>query len=321
MAERKIQDMKLINRDTIEKAAGFDRWVDAMESAFRLRRGTDYLMPKRSHIDFDQNTLLLMPCIGSDYFATKLVSVFPANAKKGKPQVDGVVVLNSMESGEPLAVFDGAALTAMRTAAVGSFGIRHLAPKDVSSLGMIGAGKQGNYQALAAFTQRKFDRINIHDRSGANIRSFITRIGEEHPGIDITVSQSPGDVCLNSYVIITATNSNVPVLPDSEDLLRGKTFIGIGSYKPDMREFPDALFRLAGTIFIDTEDGISESGDLIYPLENNLISKEKLVNGYQLLQSKNGIGETRVFKSVGMALFDLYAAELVYRIIRDNDNS
>ena len=311
--------LKFFDSRRIESVAGFGAWVDTMHEAFGLRRGNDFIMPQRSHIDFGENTLLLMPCIGSEFFATKIVSVFPGNTLKGIPQVNGIVVLNSMDNGEPLAVFDGASLTAMRTAAVGSFGVRMLAPRDASTLGIIGAGKQGTYQAIAACSQRDFRKIFVYDSSPGNIASSIERIRLVHPDIEVITPKSAEELCRSAEVIITATSSSTPVLPDSEELLRGKTVIGIGSYKPGFREFPDALFRLSGRIYIDSEDGIGESGDLIYPLEKGFLGRDDLISGYQMVTSGFEPGETRVFKSVGMALFDLYAAIMVYR--RDRSDS
>ena len=101
----------------------------------------------------------------------------------------------------------------------------------------------------------------------------------------------------------------------AEELLEGKTIIGIGSYKPDMREFPDALYRLIDKIYIDTGDGLKESGDLLDPLTNGWIEPGSFVPGSDMLNGIDDSNSTKVFKSVGMALFDLVTAELVYNNI------
>ena len=116
--------MKNISSDAIGKAAPIEKWVEAMEQAF-ADTGTGVVeVPQRVHIDREQNTLLLMPCFGSNYFSTKLVSVFPGNLSKKEPMIYGYAVLNDGRTGRPLAVMDGSKLTAMRTAAVGAVG-RH----------------------------------------------------------------------------------------------------------------------------------------------------------------------------------------------------
>ena len=105
-------------------------------------------------------------------------------------------------------------------------------------------------------------------------------------------------------------------MPDNEDLLAGKHFVGIGSYKPNMREFPKALFNLLKSVFVDTEHALHESGDIIVPLQNNWLRREQimtlgrfLIDGKSLDEVK---GSTTLFKSVGMALFDVCASKLIY---------
>lgn len=306
--------MIVIDSNMVESASDYNSWINAIEKAFKLKRGIDYQMPQRMHLDSGENTLLLMPCIGSEFFATKLVSVFPGNSSKGLPPISGTVVLGSSKNGETLAIIDGTSLTALRTAAVGSFGIRHLAPANATRLGVVGLGMQGLYQSLFACSQRDIKEIYIYDKDKdkKKLKIFSDRLNLEYPAIKIIQEDNTDSICSSSEVIITATNSTQPVLPDKEELLEGKTIIGIGSYKPDMREFPDALYRLIDKLYIDTIDGLKESGDLLDPLSNGWIEPGSFIPGSDMLNSLNKSNSTKVFKSVGMALFDLVAAELVY---------
>jgi ornithine cyclodeaminase len=116
-------------------------------------------------------------------------------------------------------------------------------------------------------------------------------------------------------LVITATPSITPVIPDNEKLIQGKTFVGFGSYKPEMREFPESLFRNLKCLFVDTDHAINESGDLIDPLNNEWISKEQVITAGKLVsgEEKADLSETLLFKSVGMALFDLVVSDYIYR--------
>jgi ornithine cyclodeaminase len=91
-------------------------------------------------------------------------------------------------------------------------------------------------------------------------------------------------------------------------------FIGIGSYKPADREFPRVLYNLLETIYIDTDTdhALQESGDLVVPLKNNWITKEQISTIGKYLKNPQPRTETTFFKSVGMGLFDLCAAKLIY---------
>ena len=307
--------MKYFDSKIIENIASFSEWVDMMEKALlqSIEPG-GYVMPKRMHLDYGADTFLLMPCITDEYWVTKLVSFCPGNKASGRPSIYGTVVLNDTKTGEPLAIMDGSAITAMRTAAVSAVGIRHLSPSGCHSLGIIGAGAQGIWQALFACSEREINEIWVFDQNRENLFHFAEKVKSRYPMIRINQATDSSEVAVNSDIIISATNSQYPVFPDEKELFTNKTIIGIGSYKPDCREFPEQLFLQLDHIFVDTLDGKKESGDLITPVKNNWIAENKiypigsLLTG-EIIPTPNG---TRLFKTVGFALLDLFAAKLVY---------
>ncbi len=305
--------MKNFNSDAIGKAAPSDKWVAAMEQAFIDTAQGVVEVPPRVHLDRGPNTLLLMPCFGSTYFSTKLVSVFPENLLKKEPMIYGSVLLNDGQTGRPLAVMDGSKLTAMRTAAVGAVGIKYLAPQEASNLGVVGLGIQGFHQALFACQQRSIRTLRIMDNSGEVMSRFSERFKAFYPKINVVPCNSAEELCNASEIVITATGSHQPVVPAHGGWWKGKTVVGIGSYKPDMREFPDSFFADLEQVFVDTPVALTETGDLLEPLNKGLISEANIFPLWDLIQEKVVLsGETRFFKSVGMAAFDLYAAKLVY---------
>jgi ornithine cyclodeaminase len=285
-----------------------------METALQISITGSYVMPKRMHLDYGDDTFLIMPCITDEYWATKMVSFCPGNSEKKRPSIYGTVVLNDTKTGEPLAILDGGMLTAMRTAAVTAVGIKHLSPLNSHSLGIIGTGIQGIYQALFACSVCKIDEVWAFDKNSYNIKQFALDFNLRYPDVRLHISNDADNVALNSQVIITATNSQNPVFKNSKELFTGKTFVGIGSYKPGYREFPEQLFRQIDQVFVDTMDGKSESGDLITPVRSNWIDDANilpigsLIAG-DILPSDN---PTRLFKTVGSAIFDLFAAKMVY---------
>jgi ornithine cyclodeaminase/alanine dehydrogenase-like protein (mu-crystallin family) len=306
--------MDFFDSNTIEKALPLHKWVEAMESALLAGISGEYVMPKRMHLDRGNDTFLLMPCITNEYWSTKLVSFCPGNSEKGHPSIYGTVVLNDSKTGEPLAVMDGSKITAMRTAAVTAAGIKILSPAGTRSLGIIGAGRQGIFQALFACSVRDINEIRVYDQNRNNFKLFSDDLHKRYPQIKVIEARDSSEVALSSEVIITATNSYDPVFPDDKGLFSGKTFIGIGSYKPDCREFPEQLFRQVDQIFIDTLDGKKESGDLITPVKNKWFPEDKIYPIGDLIAGKTRLSSnpTRLFKTVGSAIFDLFAAKLIY---------
>jgi ornithine cyclodeaminase/alanine dehydrogenase-like protein (mu-crystallin family) len=142
---------------------------------------------------------------------------------------------------------------------------------------------------------------------------FAERFNAFYPKIKVVPCENSEELCHASDIIITATGSHHPVVPARGEWWKGKTIIGIGSYKPDMREFPDQLFIDLKQVFVDTKVAITESGDLSEPLRSGLINESQIILLSDLIHNRvKPIGETHFFKSVGMAAFDLYGAKLVF---------
>jgi len=309
--------MLCLNAQEIYDSASINEIVDRIEAAFIRYENGDFIMPDRMHINLDGNTLLLMPCSAGNSLGTKLVTLFPDNPKINRPVLYGTMVLNDGATGEPIALLNGSALTAYRTGAVGGVGVRHLAPPEVTQLGIVGAGIQGLNQARAACSQRKFSSVCVFDSQPEKLDPFIYQLSTHLTDMEILPAVSTEHLVSTSQVIITATTSNQPVLPENAELLQNKLIIGIGSYQPHMREFPAALFTLLDNMFIDTDFAQHESGDVITPLKKGWIKSEqvitlgKLITGH--IEFKRDTASTRLFKSVGMALFDVVTAEFIYQ--------
>lgn len=306
--------MLIINESALAQLTDWTSLTDQMIKAMIAYEDGDFVMPDRISMGFSNNSLLLMPAQSGKYFSTKLVSLFPDNPSKNEPVIKGIVVLNNGENGEPLAVINGAKLTAIRTAAVSAAGIRFTTPENVTSLGLIGAGVQGMHQILAACKVRPIKRIYILDKYTERAQTFIACLSSSLPDVQMLKVNTSEELLEHSEVIITATNSNKPVLPDNAGLLRNKHIIAIGSYKPQMRELPDALFTLIDHCFVDVRFALEESGDLIHPIEMGLLKQKQVIPLGSLIRGKvtADTQRTTLFKLVGMALFDLFTAQWFY---------
>ncbi len=307
--------MKFIDAAAIGSAASYREWLEAMKGALIETPYYDKCMGKRQHIDFGRNTFLLMPCVNDQFWVTKLVSYCPENHKLGKPPIHGTVILNDSQTGEPLAILEGGMITAMRTAAVGATGLDCLAPGNVKSLGIVGTGTQGMYQALFACQVRGFETIHFYDKDEAAVSAFTDFAERKLPGIRLQKARNAEALAKVSEVIITATNSKHPLFPDDKDLLAGKTIIAVGSYKPDYRELPSSIFSHTQQVFVDTAHAATESGDLAIPVQEGLIPAQDIHPLGKLISKEIVLAPsaTRLFKTVGSAVYDLFAAQLVFR--------
>lgn len=308
--------MLYIGAKHIEKIVNLNEMMDTIEKAYDLYARGLYQMPNRLHVDRPEGTILYMPCFSNDISGTKIVSTFPGNREIGIPTIQGIMILNNSKTGESLAVMDGATITAYRTGAVGGVGIRYTTRKNCESVGLIGVGVQGFFQILYACTARRIKKIYIFDINIAHTKDFKARLEKILLGIDIEIAENITELVSKSEIIITATSSKKPVLPDDAALLKGKHIIAIGSYKHEMRELPKALYDVLDDIYIDTELALDESGDLIIPVEKGWYKREDMKIFGQVYKSLSydSLIETRttLYKSVGMALFDLMTAEYLY---------
>ncbi|MGB3367505.1 MAG: ornithine cyclodeaminase family protein [Acidaminobacteraceae bacterium] len=303
--------MRYLNEKAISSSITYDDMVIAVEEALIHYKNGDYNMPERFHYTHEDKTLLYMPCFSNGILGTKILTVFPGNIKKNHPVIDGLMLLNDYETGAPKAMIDGKLLTALRTGAVGAIGTKYISNVDSKTLGLIGAGAQGIYQIIFACHLRPITDVYITTRSQSKLEDYIKKLKIILPNINFHASKSTRELVEKSDIIITATSSMTPVLPEEKSLYIGKTFIAIGSFKPDMRELPNALMEVASEIYVDIDYAKEESGDLKIPLEDGLIKEEKiksiavLVDENRILDNKD---KTIVYKSVGMALFDVIVA-------------
>jgi len=306
--------MLFLSSKDIDELIDCEDVLKSIEKSYCIHYNNKFLMPDRMHVHSDDTTLLLMPCFVESCFGTKLVTVNKENANIGVPVINGVMVLNDNKTGEPLAVLNAASLTGYRTGAVGGVGIKYTTPDNVESVGLVGAGVQGFYQLLYACAVRNIKRINIYDLNKKALIDFKNRLLKKLPDVNIHISDSVEEMLFLSEVVICTTSSTKAVLPNDENLLKAKHFIGIGSYKPNMREFPDSLYPLLKNVYVDTPFASSESGDLSQPLAQKLINESQILNIDKFVDDKEYIvEETSLFKSVGMALFDVVVADYLYK--------
>ncbi len=264
-----------------------------------------------------------MPCYTKEVIGTKILSIFPDNASLGLPSIDGIMYLNDYKTGRPLAVMDGQAVTAWRTGAVGGVGIRQLSRKDCPTVGIVGAGVQGFYQALYACAARPIHTVYVYNHSARDLTEYLTRLEKaiDNPAVKVVQCKTVEELVRASEIIFTTTPAKEPVLPNDKEMLRGKCIIAIGSYTPDMREIPDAIWNLVERVYIELPYACEKSGDLSQPLAEGRLKKEQtvLMSDY-LAEDPREItdtGETTYFKSVGMGLFDVCVAQKILEMTKE----
>jgi ornithine cyclodeaminase/alanine dehydrogenase-like protein (mu-crystallin family) len=306
-------NMRVLSNTDILTLLDFPAIIDAVaEAAIIASRAA---LAARQHLDLSDGTLLIMPALSAQAVGVKLVSVIPGNSDRGLPVTCGTMLLNDGMTGLPLCIMNAGNLTALRTGAVGALSIRSMTPRTLTSLGVVGCGIQGAWQAIFACAVRPIEEIFYCSRSRASELRFVRTVQEHLPGVRLTGCSDSTAVLNRTSIVIAATTSATPVLPDEPELLRGKHFTSVGSFKPTMQELPSAVYRLAGHLVVDSDAARGEVGDVINPLHAGHLHAGDVFHIGDLLSGKRSIdiGQTTAFKSVGLALYDLFVARALHQ--------
>jgi ornithine cyclodeaminase len=313
--------MRVITAGEVERALPFPALIEALRAAFRA----DIETPLRhTHMIAQpgggQAKLLLMPAwtrSGERLVGCKLVTVYPDNAKLQKPSVYGSYLLLSGETGEPLAVMDGTALTARRTACASALAASYLARDDAAHLVMVGAGVLAPELIRAHIAVRPIKRVSLWNRTRK--RAVQTAFGLSVGGVEVEVVDDLEAAVRQADIVSCATLSATPLVR-GKWLKKGAHLDLVGAYTPKMRESDDDAVRRA-RVYVDTRAGApNEGGDIAQPLKSGVLKKDGIRGDlFELCRGeakgRTSAAQITLFKSVGTAIEDLAAAMLVWRTL------
>ncbi|HET7758245.1 MAG TPA: ornithine cyclodeaminase family protein [Steroidobacteraceae bacterium] len=283
--------------------------IEPLRNAFRRGAVTPVRTQHELTAGASPATLLMMPAWRrGGPFGVKLVTVFPQNFSRGRPTVSGEYLLFDGDSGESLAVIDGAALTLLRTAAVSALAAELLAPAEAAVLLMVGTGALAPHLIKAHRAVRRYRQILVWGRDPAKATAVAARLAGLAPAVG--VADDLARAVSSADVISCATLAEQPLVR-GEWLGREVHVDLVGGFKPTMREADEECFRRASRVAVDTPDALEKCGDLIDPIASGALSRARVVTLDQLVAGPRHpprAGVT-VFKSAGYALADLATAE------------
>lgn len=309
--------MRRIDAAEVHGRLPWDALVEALRATFR--EGA-CLAPLRHRHPMPQGggapegSLLLMPAlVPHRHTGVKIVHVAPGNPARGLPAVQSVYLLSDGETGVPLALLDGGALTDRRTAAASVLAAGCLARPDSRRLLLLGAGKVAH--ALAEAYRARFPAIEdiaIWNRTPAHAARLAgTLAAAGHPA-RATADPDPA----GADIVAAATLSAAPLVHGAA--VRPGTHVDlVGAFRPDMRESDGALLARA-TLVVDTRAGaLAEAGDVVQAIREGAITESHVAADlFDLCRGahpgRRSAEEITVFKSVGWAGEDLAAAVLAF---------
>lgn len=301
--------MKQFSAQQINSFLEYSIFIPFLKDCFQSAAIT---VPDRTHHELPHGTLLMMPAWNEQFLGIKLATVHPENVTQ--PSIHATYILQSAKTGEPLALFEGKALTVKRTAAASALAASFLAPENATKMLMIGNGALAPELIKAHATVRPIREVLIWGRNPGHVEQLIQ--STHWNNLQVKKSDNLKDATQWADIISCATLSKTPLVQGGW-LRPGLHIDLVGSYKPDMREADDEVMRKSG-IFVDTPLAMKESGDLALPLHNKIITPKDIQADLQALCTGNHSGrknksEITVFKSVGLALEDLAAAAFIFQ--------
>jgi ornithine cyclodeaminase len=257
-------------------------------------------------------TSLVMPAWGGDYYGIKTINIAPGNAARGLPGLHAVYLLFDATTGVPLAQIEGGVLTSMRTAAASALAASMLARPDARELLVVGAGQVARLLPLAYRAVFPAVRVTLWARRPEQARALVDELAEQ--GIEAHAAGDLAEAASRADIVSCATLATAPII-EGRWLKPGCHLDLIGSFTPAMVEADDDCFRGA-RLFVDTPEALVKSGDLLGPLARGVFSATDVCATLEALcrgqtGGRSTAHERTVFKSVGTALEDLAAAQLV----------
>lgn len=312
--------MLVLSRSDVESLLDPLELIDAVAAAMADLSAGSASMPNRigALVPEREGLLAAMPGYvpSAGALTVKLVSLFPRNAGGPLPTHQALVAAFDPETGEPVAVLDGTAITALRTGAASALSTRLLARPDARVLAIVGTGVQARSHARTVPLVREFEELRVAGRRQEEAERLAGELRGE--GLPARACGSYEEAIRGADVVCAATHSLEPVV--RRDWLGAGTHVTSVGYNPAGRELDDATV-VEARVFVESRASAlapqpSGANDLTQPIATGLISADHVVAEIGELVEGSVPGRTSpeeitLYKSVGVAVQDAAATALV----------
>lgn len=314
--------MRVVGSEDLDRHLAVPALVEALRGAFR----GGFAAPTRHHHHVGSGegpgaTHLIMPAWTADaprpgaYVGTKIVDVFPDNGRLGLPSVMGVYVLQSGETGAPLAVLDGTRLTHWRTAAVSALGADLLARPDAARLLVVGSGALAPVLARAHAAVRPLAHVAVWNHRPAGAERLAATLREA--GLPAEAVTDLEGAARAADILSCATLSTAPLIRGAW-LRPGQHLDLVGAFTMGMREADDDALRRARVV-VDTPAALTEGGDVAIAIRDGILSPAEVTDLGALCRGqaagRRSPDDITLFKPVGTAVADLATAILAWELV------
>lgn len=304
--------MLFLSDQQVRNFADVDELIRAVRAAFARDFSATLRMPPRMSVELSDGAILLVMPAYDSFLSAAGVKLVTVSSKFG---VIASYDYLDPKNGAVLARMEANYLTDLRTAATSAVATDLLARPDAETLGVFGSGRQAAAHLAVLSRVRRFRRFFVCGSGRSDPNQFC---GMMRAGYGLEVKITDRETCARqSDVICTCTDSPSPLF-DGRWLRPGTHLNLVGAFQPHTREVDDETVRRARVV-VDLYDAVlAEAGDLLIPLGNGTITRQHILADLHEIASgkkhpRTSAEDITLFKSVGCALEDLVAADLIYR--------
>ena len=298
--------MRVLELPEIRRLLNYSEIIDRMRDALIAYSRAECDTPMPMHLDIaPESAEVHMKSSyrrGGKYFALKIAATFPRNLERGLAVGNGMMLLSSAETGEPVAFLaDAGHLTDVRTAAVAALAARELGRRD-RHLGIIGTGIQARLQAEMHAQVLPLDRIVLWGRNPERVeacRRDLARFAE------VQVAAIPAEVAHETRLIVTCTASRAPVL-HAGAVAPGTLLSCVGSDSPGKQEIDAVILQRASLVLVDSRRQCEKLGELQHATD---VAARAVELGEFFLSPRAAAPGITVCDFTGLGVEDLYIAE------------
>jgi ornithine cyclodeaminase len=256
---------------------------------------------------------------GGEHYVLKMASGFYNNPELDLPVADGVILVFSQKTGElKLILADKCWLTDMRTAAAGAVAAKHLAPKRVNHIGIVGTGVQARMQLEMLQTVVDCQNCLIWGRDSTKVRAMLDDLRASERiqawGLDLQAADSLDDLVSQCNLIVTTTSAKNPLIR-SDQVRAGTHITAMGSDDEGKQELEAALLAKADLVVADSISQCVQYGECLHAIQEGLIEEDSVLELGQVIKDP-ALGRTSedqitVADLTGVAVQDIQIAKMV----------
>jgi ornithine cyclodeaminase len=311
--------MKIITLDQIKSVLPNIDLIPEIEAGFVAYSEGQAVVPPVGELLLDKGEVhIKYGYLKQDlYYVIKIASGFYDNPKLGLPSSNGLMLAFNQNTGEPVAILlDEGHLTDIRTAVAGAIAAKHLAPKNVHHIGIIGTGTQATMQLqhLAAVTDCR--DVLVWGLNDDLVADYIQRF--ENSDFRIQQAKTTAEIMQQCNLIVTTTPATAPLV-NVADLQPGTHITAVGSDTPHKQELDAAILGKADVVVADSISQCLQRGEIFQALKAGIITEDQLIELGKVIAGKS-TGRTddqqiTVADLTGVAVQDIKIASAVYNAL------